>query len=44
MQKIILSLFVAAFAFSVNAQIKTPAPSPSQKVEQIVGLTDITLE
>tara|TARA_B100000809_G_scaffold261178_1_gene309558 strand:- start:1478 stop:2326 length:849 start_codon:yes stop_codon:yes gene_type:complete len=44
MQKIILSLFVAAFAFSVNAQIKTPAPSPSQKVEQMVGLTDITLE
>ncbi|WP_298883407.1 DUF2911 domain-containing protein [uncultured Polaribacter sp.] len=44
MKKIILSLFVAAFTFSANAQIKTPAPSPFQKVEQIVGLTDITLE
>jgi hypothetical protein len=44
MKKIILSLFVAAFAFSANAQIKTPAPSPSQKIEQMVGLTNITLE
>jgi hypothetical protein len=44
MKKIILSLFVAAFAFSTTAQIKTPAPSPSQKIEQTVGLTDVTLE
>lgn len=44
MKKIILSLFVAAFAFSANAQIKTPAPSPAQKIEQKVGLTDVTLE
>jgi hypothetical protein len=44
MKKIILSLFLAAFAFSTNAQIKTPAPSPSQKIEQVVGLTDVTLE
>jgi hypothetical protein len=44
MKKIILSLFVAAFAFSSNAQIETPAPSPSQKTEQKVGLTDVTLE
>lgn len=44
MKKIILSLFVAAIAFSTNAQIKTPAPSPFQKTEQKVGLTDVTLE
>ena len=44
MKKIILSLFVATFAFSATAQIKTPAPSPSQKIEQTVGLTDVTLE
>ncbi|WP_298778530.1 DUF2911 domain-containing protein [uncultured Polaribacter sp.] len=44
MKKTILSLFVAAFTFSVNAQIKTPAPSPFQKTEQKVGLTDVTLE
>ena len=44
MKKIILSLFVAAFAFSTNAQIKTPAPSPAQKIVQTVGLTEVTLE
>jgi hypothetical protein len=44
MKKTILSLFVAAIAFSTNAQIKTPAPSPAQKTEQIVGLTNVTLE
>jgi len=44
MKKIILSLFVATFAFSATAQIKTPAPSPSQKIEQTVGLTEVTLE
>ena len=44
MKKTILTLFVAALAFSSNAQIKTPAPSPAQKIEQIVGLTDVTLE
>jgi tetratricopeptide (TPR) repeat protein len=30
--------------FSVNAQIETPQPSPFSKVEQKVGLTDVTLE
>ncbi|UAM99777.1 DUF2911 domain-containing protein [Polaribacter litorisediminis] len=44
MKKIILSLFVATFAFSATAQIKTPAPSPAQKIEQTVGLTQVTLE
>lgn len=44
MKKIILSLFVATLSFSTNGQIKTPAPSPSQKIEQKVGLTDVTLE
>lgn len=44
MKKIILSLFVATFAFSATAQIKTPAPSPAQKIEQAVGLTQVTLE
>jgi hypothetical protein len=44
MKKIILSLFLATFAFSATAQIKTPAPSPAQKIEQTVGLTQVTLE
>ncbi len=28
----------------VNAQVKTPQPSPSAKLEQKVGLTDVTIE
>lgn len=30
--------------FSANAQINTPQPSPFSKIEQVVGLTDVTLE
>lgn len=44
MKKIILSLFVAIAGFSTNAQIKTPQPSTFQKVEQAVGLTEVSLE
>ena len=44
MKKIILSLFVLALTSVTNAQMETPAPSPSQKIEQKVGLTDVTLE
>ena len=44
MKKIILSLFVCAISFTTNAQIETPAPSPSQKIEQKVGLTDVTID
>ena len=35
--------FVASFTF-VEAQIQTPAPSPFAKIEQKVGLTDVTVE
>lgn len=44
MKKIIVSLFVLAIAQVTNAQIETPQPSPFQKIEQKVGLTDVTLE
>ncbi|MDF1696650.1 MAG: DUF2911 domain-containing protein [Saprospiraceae bacterium] len=37
-------LLVAFTAFSVEAQIKTPAASPSATVMQTVGLTDVTIE
>ena len=40
-------LFIALLfigVISVSAQIKTPAPSPFSKVEQVVGLTDVSLE
>lgn len=36
--------FVATFALSAQAQLRTPAASPSAKVMQTVGLTDITVE
>ncbi len=29
---------------TADAQLKTPAPSPSSKLEQTVGLTDVTIE
>ncbi|WP_299683275.1 DUF2911 domain-containing protein [uncultured Tenacibaculum sp.] len=44
MKKILLSLFVASLTLSGNAQVKTPQPSPSAKIEQQVGLTDVTVE
>lgn len=44
MKKLTLLLFTMALSFSAHAQINTPAPSPFSKVEQKVGLTDMTLE
>ncbi len=44
MYKKLLIAFLFIGAFSINAQIKTPAPSPSSKTELTVGLTDVTLE
>ncbi|MGR7813818.1 DUF2911 domain-containing protein [Lacinutrix undariae] len=44
MKKILLLVAAITFSFTVNAQIETPQPSPFSKVEQKVGLTDITLE
>ena len=44
MKKIMLSFAVLGMIFTAEAQIQTPQPSPFSKVEQTVGLTDITLE
>jgi len=44
MKKVLLLLLAFTTVFSVNAQIKTPQPSPFAKMEQKVGLTDVTLE
>jgi hypothetical protein len=38
---VVLALLVGCAGW---AQINTPAPSPTQKIEQKVGLTDVTLE
>lgn len=43
MKKILLSLAVLGGALTANAQ-ELPMPSPASKLEQRVGLTDITIE
>lgn len=40
----LLTLLFVLTAISFQAQITTPQPSPTTKVEQKVGLTDVTLE
>jgi len=44
MKKLLLLLMTCATVYSVQAQIETPQPSPSAKLEQKVGLTDVTIE
>ena len=44
MKKLLLSAITLMFAAAINAQVTTPAPSPFSKVEQVVGLTDVSLE
>ena len=44
MKKLVLMFFVLSLSFNIDAQIKTPQPSPFSKVEQKVGLTDVSLE
>jgi|SRR5690554_326995 len=43
MKRIILLFSVLSLSFGAQSQIQTPQSSPSQKVEQKVGLTDVTL-
>ncbi len=40
----LLTLLLVFTGITFQAQIKTPQPSPTSKVEQKVGLTDVTLE
>ena len=44
MKKLFLITCAFVLSFSINAQVETPQPSPFSKVEQKVGLTDITFE
>ncbi|MDO5968219.1 DUF2911 domain-containing protein [Flavivirga aquimarina] len=44
MKKLLLIGLILTFSLNVSAQIKTPAPSPFSKMEQKVGLTDVTIE
>ncbi|MDN3594548.1 DUF2911 domain-containing protein [Zunongwangia endophytica] len=42
--KKLLQLFILCLGITVSAQIKAPQPSPSAKVEQMVGLSTVTLD
>ncbi|MGC6429453.1 MAG: DUF2911 domain-containing protein [Jejuia sp.] len=44
MKKLLLLFMAFATVYSVQAQLETPQPSPAAKLEQKVGLTDITIE
>ena len=44
MKKLALLICVVMGSVSLNGQITTPAPSPSAKIMQTVGLTDVTVE
>lgn len=44
MKNLLMIALVFVASFTTNAQIETPQPSPEAKIEQKVGLTDLTLE
>lgn len=44
MKKTLLTALAAFMAFSINAQIEVPAPSPAGSVYSKVGLTDVTID
>jgi hypothetical protein len=44
MKKLVLFAFALTLVFTVNAQIETPQPSPAAKIEQVVGLTDVSVD
>ncbi|WP_109852872.1 DUF2911 domain-containing protein [Aquimarina sp. AU58] len=44
MKKIILFLSMALFSLGIEAQVKAPQPSPASKIEQVIGLTDVSVE
>jgi hypothetical protein len=44
MKKIIFILTSMVASYVLNAQVKTPAPSPHSTVTQVVGLTDVTID
>lgn len=44
MRKIIFLLAVLIANYTIEAQVKTPQPSPKSTLNQVVGLTDVTVE
>jgi len=43
-KKLFILLLIVGISSTINAQIKTPQPSPKSKLEQVVGLTDVSIE
>ncbi len=43
-KKVITFTLIIGLVFTATSQIKTPSPSPASKIEQVVGLTDVTIE
>lgn len=44
LKKLFILFVLVGVTSAINAQIKTPQPSPAAKTEQVVGLTDVTIE
>jgi len=44
MRKLSLLVCVALLSFTMQAQIATPQPSPTAKIQQTVGLTEVSVE
>ncbi|OCB76139.1 DUF2911 domain-containing protein [Flavobacterium crassostreae] len=44
MKKILIALAVIITQFTIEAQVKTPQPSPKSEIKQVVGLTDVEIE
>lgn len=43
MKKLVIVAMMLMATATITAQVKTPAPSPESKIEQKVGLTDVTV-
>lgn len=43
MKKVIVVLALIIANFAIEAQVKTPAPSPKSTIEQVVGLTNVEI-
>lgn len=44
LKKLFILVLVVGVSSAINAQISAPQPSPAAKIEQVVGLTDVTIE
>ncbi len=44
LKKLCILVLIVGLTSTINAQIKTPQPSPAAKIEQVVGLTNVSIE